>query len=365
MFLGYARYPFSRYTMHHVTRSLTEGAQVLVKVGEEVRPEKIVGIGKKSAGFRTLDAAAALKVPPQDVKKYLIKMTGSYINKGEVIAQRSIALGLRSKQLKSPVDGVLQQMNEQTGILTLEYRPEELRVVSGVKGVVSNIDPHKNEITISTNVVEVHGALGIGQRREGSIHVVRQPDLPLSEKQIDPTWENKIVVGGSLLTKQVLYHCVALKVQGIVVGGIHWEDFSTLIGSRGRFEDIGISVIVTEGFGNLPIPPKLFESLQANEGKFSFIWGGMARLLIPHQDTEGAKPQKHIHAQARYARLTEGMRVRLLTLNRRGEFGTIRQLSEDTYLGSGIVAPAAHIELYNGETALVPITGIEVIPDAV
>jgi hypothetical protein len=363
MFLGYARYPYIRYTTHNVTRSLPGNAQVLVKVGDEVRPEKIVGIGKKSAGFRTVDATSVLGVQAKDLKNHLNKTVGSYINKGEVIAQRSSLMGIQKKELKSPVDGILRHINDQTGVLTLEYRPEEMRVVSGVKGTVTEIDPQKNEITISTNVLEVHGSLGIGKRREGSIHVVGQPDLPLSEKQIDPTWENKIVVGGSLLTKQVLYHCVALKVQGIVVGGIHWEDFATLIGTRGRFEDIGISVIVTEGFGNLPIPIKLFEQLQSFEGKFSFVWGGTARLLIPHQEVSGAKPQEHIDSPTRYTRLTEGMRVRLLTLERGGDFGTIRQLVEDTYLPSGIRTSTAQVELYNGETIRVPTTELEVVPE--
>jgi hypothetical protein len=57
------------------------------------------------------------------------------------------------------------------------------------------------------------------------------------------------------------------------------------------------------------------------------------------------------------------MRVRLLTLERGGDFGTIRQLVEDTYLPSGIRTSTAQVELYNGETIRVPTTELEVVPE--
>lgn len=358
MSLGYIRKPYYQHSVHSITRTLPTTSQILVKVGDEVRPEKIVGLGRKSAGFRNIDAAEVLNVKPKELKKLLTKTIGSYVNKGESLGGKKGTLGVGKKNLISPVDGIMTALDETTGIITLEYMPEEVRVVSGVNGTVTNIDPEAPEITIQTKVLEVKGALGLGKRREGGIHIVGQPDLPLSEKQIDPTWENKIIVGGSLLTKQVLYHCVALKVQGIVTGGMHWEEFSSLVGSRGRFEDIGISIVLTEGYGNLSMAPGLFKKLQTYEGKFSFIWGGSSKLIIP--DVAEAPTPGHA---LEFISLAEGQRVRLLTLDHHGELGVISQLNEGTVLDNEIKTDTAVITLNNGETLVLPTTSIEVILD--
>ncbi|MCA9397805.1 hypothetical protein KC573_03165 [candidate division WWE3 bacterium] len=362
MFLGYTKDSYYRYTTHTINRSLPPNAQILVKVGDVVRPEKIVGIGRKSAGFRNIDAAKVLGVPSNELSQYVTKTPGSYVNKGEVLGEKKSLLGIKNKPLISPADGILSDINTDNGVISLEYMPEELRVVAGVSGTVTEIDPNGPEITIKTDVLEVKGALGLGKRREGSIHIVGQPDLPLSEKQIGPTWENKIIVGGSLLTRQVLYHCVALKVQGIITGGMHWEEYASLIGSRGRFEDIGISIILTEGYGNLPMSPKLFQKLQEYEGKFSFIWGGSARLMLPDQK---AKERTEFTTEeiSKYVVLEEGMKVRLMTLDHHGEFGTIKKLDEQVHLENGVITDVATIELYNGETKVVPATSFEVIMD--
>ncbi|MCA9390046.1 hypothetical protein KC571_01470 [candidate division WWE3 bacterium] len=360
MLLGYVRRPHYQYTTHTVTRSLPGRAQILVKVGDAVRPEKIVGIGRKSAGFRNIDAAQILHVKPHELKALISKTPGSYITKGEILGIKKGVLGFKPRNLISPVDGILSSLNEQTGVITVEYMPEEIRVVSGVSGVVTDIEPQSPEISIQTKVLEVKGMLGLGKHREGGIHVVGRPDLPLSEKQIDPTWENKIIVGGSLITKQVLYHCVALKVQGIVTGGMHWEEFSSLIGSRGRFEDIGISLILTEGYGNLPMSASLHSKLEGYEGKFSFIWGGSSKLIIPDQASDESQKSSQ---EFEYIPLSVGMKVRLLTLDHHGEFGTINELSENQELENGVITDTATVELYNGENKIIPITSFEVVLD--
>ncbi len=360
MFVTYIRKPYYHHTVHSVKRSMPPQSQILVKVGDELRPEKIVGIGRKSVGFRRVNAAQQLAIKPADLPKHMTKLQGSYVNKGDVLAEQKQLFGARTKKVLSPIKGVIQAIDATSGVITLNYEPEELRIVSGVYGTVSEVDPEEYIVTIKTNVLEVNGIIGIGNRREGSLHFVGQPDLPLSEKQVEQSWENKIIVGGSLLTRKVLYHCIALKVQGIITGGMHWEDYAALVGSRGRFEDVGISIILTEGFGNIPFSSKLHEYLHAYEGQFSFVEGATSKLVIPDN---GDTPRDKRHHHGSYAVLDVGMRVRMHTLTHHGDFGHVKELRENSKLENGIMTHVAIVELHDTSVLEVPVTCLEIVEE--
>lgn len=358
MFITYRRLPQYRHTVHSVKRTLPQDSQILVKIGDEVRPEKIVGIGRKSVGFRRIDAAEQLGVKPSEVKEYVTKMPGSYVNKDDVIAENKKMLGLRTAQVLSPIKGVVLSVDETTGVITMNYEPEELKIVSGVHGTVSDIDPNEFMVTMKTNVLEITGRVGLGNRREGSVHLVGQPDLPISEKQVESSWENKIIVGGSLITRKVLYHCIALKVQGVVTGGMHWEDYAALAGSRGKFEDVGISIILMEGYGNMPLSRELFDYMHQFEGKFSFIEGAANKLVIPDSSDVQRTKQR---SERTYGTLDEGTVVKLLTLQRRGESGTIKELHENVRLENGLTADTATVVTYDGSEIDVPVSSLEIV----
>jgi len=329
-----------------------------VKIGDEVRPEKIVGLGRKSVGFRRINASEQLGIKPSDLKESVTKMPGSYVNKGDVIAENKKMFGLRKAQVISPIKGVILSIDEKIGVITMNYEPEELKIVSGVHGTVSDIDPDEPTVTMKSSVLELSGRVGLGNRREGAIHLVGQPDLPISEKQVEPSWENKIIVGGSLITRKVLYHCIALKVQGIVTGGMHWEDYAALVGSRGKFEDVGISLILMEGYGNMPLSKELFDYMHQYEGKFSFIEGAVAKLVVP--DTSDIQRTKR-GSERVYGTLEEGTPVKLLTLQRRGESGTIKELHENVKLENGLITDTATVVTYDGSEVDVPVSSLEIV----
>lgn len=360
MFITYRRLPQYKHTVHSVKRTMPQDSQILVKIGDEVRPEKIVGIGRKSVGFRRINAAEQLGVKPEELKEHVTKMPGSYVNKDDVIAENKKMFGLRASQVVSPIKGVIYSVDEATGVITMNYEPEEIRIVSGVHGTVSDIDPDEYTVTMKTNVLELTGRVGLGNRREGSIHLVGQPDLPISEKQIEASWENKIIVGGSLITRKVLYHCIALKVQGIVTGGMHWEDYASLVGSRGKFEDVGISIILMEGYGNMPLSKELFDYLHQYQGKFSFIEGATNKLVVPDS---GDIPRAKGTSERVYGTLEEGTPVKLLTLQGRGESGTIKELHENVKLENGITTDTATVVSYNGTEVEVPVSSLEIVKD--
>lgn len=363
MFLSYCKKQSFEFTSHQVKRDIPLHAQILVKVGEEVRPEKIIAIGRKIVGFRRIELAKPLGVKPAEVEQYVMKVVGSYVMEGEVLAEVSKFGGFKKKQITSPIKGVIRAIDTKQGMMTLDYEPEDQKVVAGVTGEIESIDPEDGTIMIKTYVLDVSGIFGFGKPRDGSLHIVAQPDLPLTEKMVDSSWAGKIIVGGSNISKRVLFHCIALKVQGVVVGGMHWEDYASLMSTRSRFEDVGISLIVTEGFGNLAMDRDLYDHVHELDARFSFITGSSAQLMIPvDREKEATSHVQDTQRDSHYCTLEVGAKVRLRTLIARGEFGIIKKLKQDELLPSGIQLDSVEVELASGATIVVPTTSVEVIP---
>jgi hypothetical protein len=88
----------------------------------------------------------------------------------------------------------------------------------------------------------------------------------------------KVIVGGSLVTYEALERARKVKVKGIVAGGAKMEDLEKILKTRigvaitGR-ENLEFTLILTEGFGKLPMSETAFKILKENEGKTAAVNG--------------------------------------------------------------------------------------------
>ena len=63
-------------------RSLPVPGEVLVQKGERVEPTQVVARVHQTQDFRILDVARALRVPPSQVKRFVVKATGAAVEAG-------------------------------------------------------------------------------------------------------------------------------------------------------------------------------------------------------------------------------------------------------------------------------------------
>jgi len=351
--------------LYTVNRVLAGAGRIFVKVGQEVAPHDIIGEGKKPSGFRSFSLPELLKITPEQAKKCLTKVLGSQVYENEVLAEVDKLWGLKKIQFRAPQEGVLRDFNEQTGFLTFEYPPKLVRVPAGVSGKVSEIIP-KNEVKIESVVAKIHGRLGSGKTREGVLAVLGEPDIPLQPEQIDSSLSGKIVVGGSLLTKEVLYKVLAVRCQGVIAGGISWRDFWEITGQRGALEDVGITVLVLEGFGSLAIQKEVYEFLKEHEGRYCILDGSDASAVVPlgtmEKDLKGVGGVKE-EREGRFGILSQGLRVRILVPPHMHQFGKIMEILEkEEELASGILVQCCKVETREGIVE-VPVRNVEIIRD--
>jgi hypothetical protein len=123
-------------------------------------------------------------------------------------------------------------------------------------------------------------------------------------------------------------------------------------------------ILVTDGFGAIPMNSAAFKLLTTNDKReatvnaehFDRYYGNRPEVIIPLPvSSEPPEPNSFEPFRA-------GQTVRLRRPPYAGTIGTISSLPAGlSTLPSGLRAPAADVKLENGETLLVPLVNLEVV----
>ncbi len=286
-----------RYSTVDKTRRLPLLGEVFVKVGDVVDHELIVARTEISGDPEILKVAMLLGVEPEDLPRYMSKKVGDQIEKGELVAHYNAFFGLIKKQVESPKAGTIESISDITGQIIIRGRPIPVDVDAYIPGKVGEILPREGAV-IETNAAFIQGIFGIGGEDHGRIRIaVESPDVILTVDAINPEDKGAILVGGSLVTLDAIEKCVEVGVSCIVVGGIRHNDLTAFtneevgVAITGQ-EDLGITLIVTEGFGKMRMSQATFDLLRNYEGFNASVNGetqiraGVLRpeIIIPHDE---------------------------------------------------------------------------------
>ncbi len=323
-----------------------------VKVGDIVSAADIVAHCEVSAGQRLIKIAHALGVRASSVSKYLLRNIGDRIYEGETVARKRGVLGLGKKEIHSPADGVITNIDP-NGDIIVKFLPISVRVTAGAGGKVKKIE--ENAVTIATVATQVSGPVASGKERDGTIKVVAGQNEFLLPQHINADCAGKIVVGGALLERATLEKALTIGVHGIVCGGINHRDFLSL----GVSSDVGLTVLITEGYGTFPLGQDIYEALKALEGRFAFLSGEEARLLIPELNpkVEGASASPKLG----WRELKKGDTVRIVHEKKEKLIGKIKELKESETLQSGLQSEVAIIDLGNSLEISVAAANLQIL----
>lgn len=361
----------------HVSRKIDSGkGKITVRAGEEVKPEYVIGDGETVAGFSTVRLAAQLQVDPKEAPLYLTRKLGTRIYQGELLAQRTGRLGFGKKLVVSPADGILEYYDPESGDLKIKFAPKKFKLISGVYGVVDKVEPTLDCAVIRTMCDIVVGLFGSGKERSGILQILGPSEMLTSSRQIGPEHKGNILVGGGLIFLDALQKALSLQVGGIITGGV---DAATYKGMTGRYldiskqkqSDVGVSLMVTEGFGSVPIGLDIYQILKLHEGKFAVLDGNKARLILPSSDQNSIMyirkcalpPQSLIMADfdKELTQLKLGMLVRVVSATYLGTQGRVVAVDDKmTTLPSGVSAYMVVIETKDKKIK-VPFNNLEII----
>lgn len=350
-------------------RKLPLQGNVTVKVGDRVRHDQVVARTDLPGDIYPVQVAHSLGVEPVELADAMLKQEQDKIKKGEVIAMTRSFFGMFKSTCESPIDGHVESISQRTGQVILQRPPVPVEVNAFMDGEV--IDVHEKEgITVRTVGAYIQGIFGVGGEAWGKIKLVSQgPGEKLEKSQILPEQKDMVIVGGSCVTLDAVYAARDAGVSAIIVGGFDKGDLKKLLGYElgvaitGN-EDIGITLILTEGYGEIPMTMRTWELLDSLQGKHASVNGatqiraGVIRpeIVVPLDDAQLVSESLHTGA------LNIGSEVRIIRQPWFGRKGHVTALpAELTVVESGARVRVLEVETENGERVTLPRANIELI----
>jgi len=351
-------------------RLLPLPGSVLVKMGDRVRSDLAVACAELPGKVYPINLANQLSIAPDEIKDYLVKKEGDAVQKDEILAENKPLIKWFKTEIRSPVAGTIESLSKVTGQVLLREPPRVLNLLAYIDGTVVETIPRQG-VVVEAPCSFVQGIFGIGGEVWGELLVaVATPDEPLEPGHLIPEMKGKIVVGGAFLSAETMAKAKELGIAGLVVGGIHDKDLRALLGydlgvAITGTEQVGFTLILTEGFGTIPMASKTFRLLSAHTGQKASISGatqiraGVIRpeIIIPRT---GASTDVPTDFQRTGIRLGDSVRVIRDPLF--GKIGEVSALPSDlASIPTESEVRVLEVTFANGARAVIPRTNIEVI----
>ena len=347
---------------------------VLVTAGERVRANQPVARAELPGKVYPLNLANQLGVAPDEIHEYLIKKAGDSVTKDEVLAENKPLIKWFKTEVLSPITGVVESLSTVTGQVLLREPPRVLELLGYVDGLIVEVIPQQG-VVVETNCSLVQGIFGIGGETRGEIVIAAtSPDEALEPRHLTPAMKGKVVVGGSFISSEALTRAKEVGVAGLVIGGIHDKDLRALLGydlgvAITGTEQVGFTLILTEGFGTIPMAGKTFNLLSAHVGQQASISGatqiraGVIRpeIIIP----KGTSGTQAVAAVAEREGIRIGDQVRVIRDPLFGKIGEVECLpSELQNIPTESDVRVMEVRFPDGSRAMIPRTNIELIEGA-
>lgn len=361
------------HTIVHRRRMLPLPGKVLVNVGDPVHSDQVVARAELPGKVFPINLANQLSVAPGEIKDYLIKKEGDVVEKEEILAENKPLIKCFKTEIRSPVAGTIESVSLVTGQVLLREPPKVLQLLAYVDGTIMETIPQQG-VVVQTTCSLVQGIFGIGGETSGEIAMaVKAPDELLTPAHFNSTMKGKVAVGGSFLSSDAMKQAKTVGVAGLVVGGIHDEDLRALLGydlgvAITGTEQVGFTLILTEGFGTIPMAAKTFKLLSAHVGRKASISGatqiraGVIRpeIIIPQEDGGIG-----MAAQTQREGIRLGDPVRIIRDPLFGRIGEVSALpSELTKISTESEVRVLEVKFSDGKRVVIPRTNIEVIEGA-
>jgi len=362
------------YTELKKQRRLPLPGKILVNQGQKVSAEEVVAKTDLPGNVQTLNIAGLLGILPDEIEEAMLKKEKDKVAKDEIVAQSKGFFGLFKSQVRSPIDGVIESVSKITGQVILREPPIPVEVIAYIDGEVVEII--KNEgVVIKTNGSFIQGIFGIGGETIGTLEIaVDGPDQVLTAKDIDEKFSGKVIIGGSLINFDALQKAREIGVKGVVVGGIEDQDLKKFMGydigvAITGSENVGLTLIATEGFGRLKMAHRTFQLLKSLRGKKASINGatqiraGVMRpeVIVPLDSASGKKRTSDISAGTG---LEVGMKVRIIREPYFGLIGKVVNLPvELAKVETEAMVRVLEVELEDKTKVTLPRANVEIIEE--
>ncbi len=340
-------------------RTLPVRGEVVVAMGSRVGALDIVARAASAGYLRPVPLARYMHASETSLPRFLEKQVGDDVLARDIIASKPEFFGTMRRVYRAPGQGRIAALQGSWLTLNLMDAPVELR--AHYRGTIVNILPRLG-VVIEANGALVEGVWGAGGEGYGVLKkLVDAPGGIVTDENIDVSARGSIVIAGAGVTAEAIQRAVQEQVAGIIVGSISPQ-------IKDLLATVALPVLVTEGFGEIPMSLPVFELLTRHNGEEALVntrtdSSGETRnrpeIFIPALSAslsgETALPPSTLAAEL-------GASVRIVSGPLLGNIGKIVDApAQPQVLESGISAWGAEIELLTGSRVFIPWENLELV----
>jgi len=194
----------------------------------------------------------------------------------------------------------------------------------------------------------------------------------VNAEHITENMKNSVIIGGGRMTSEAIQKAIDIGASGLISGGIDDQDLKEILGydlgvAITGSEKLGLTLIVTEGFGDIAMAERTFKLFKSREGKKASINGatqiraGVIRpsIIIPVDEISS---EELFESGYESGILEVGSSVRIIRDPYFGEIGTVHSLpSNPQILESGTKTRVLEVLIESGNILTIPRANIELI----
>jgi hypothetical protein len=259
-------------------RVLPIPGDVLVAAGDRVEPDTVVARALLPGNVVTMYVSRTLGVAPADLADLLLVAEGGEVARDQPVARSKGIFGMLKQTALAPTTGVLESVSRVSGQAIFREAPIPVEVLAYVAGEVASVDQGLG-VEVAARGTMVQGIFGIGPETHGPVVLVgADPERPLRPEDLRDEHAGAVLVGGSMAGLDVLERAIEARVAALVTGGIDAADLKGLLGydlgvAITGSETVGLTLVVTEGFGELAMSPRTHRLLAAAAGRTASVSG--------------------------------------------------------------------------------------------
>jgi hypothetical protein len=360
-------------TLVRKARILPMRGQVLVQPGQLVEAHTTVARAELPGDVHPVNVANRLGIQSSEIGSYMLKKPGDAVQAGQPIAATRPWIKLLRVVCLSPAAGTIQSISDVTGQVMVQEPPRLLELPAYVRGRVVDVIPQEGAV-VETRAALVQGIFGIGGERTGPLLMAADgPDRALSAADVGASWKGAVVVVGSTVTAELARAAVRQGTAALIGGAIAARELHGILGYElgvavTGSEQVGLTVIVTEGFGRMAMAANTFSLLKSLEGRMASVNGatqiraGVRRPEIVVPLDEAGPEARGGPESAEADGLNAGDPVRLIREPYFGLIGRVARLVPDLQtIETEARVRAMQVQLEDGRTVTVPRANVEII----
>lgn len=353
-------------------RRLPIAGDVLVKQGARVMAEDVVAKAELPGTVATVNVMNLLGISANEIPNYLLKKEGEHVSADEVIAETRPFLRFLRSTAAAPIDGTIETISHITGQVILRAAPRPVDLRAYVDGTVIEVRESEG-VVVETSGAFIQGILGVGGEVCGEIALAgRGRDTAMTTGDLNDKMAGKIIVAGSFVSAEVFRRASEIGVAALICGGFDDIALRDLLGrdlgvAITGHEDIKPILIITEGFGTIPMAKATYDLLAAKVGKRASASGatqiraGVMRpeIIIP-SERPASKPAQE--SESEQMGLDIGTRVRIIREPFFGILGNVKSLPTGlATVESETKVRVVEISTDDARTVVVPRSNVEAI----